>query len=181
MAKEYVIFYTEDLIIVPIKAATNPYNERVAYCATYPQFFGGGVGVIRGVNHTLAGEVTEESQGQLILPVEPEPEVLIHEGANGEHHFRESYTFKKALYTGVVPEAFIINAGRPAAEREMQAILRITREQFQGIFTPDKLVDICRSINPAYCSSEPGGVNWNNDWGTKNAFQAFLGWWNTMH
>lgn len=59
--KNYGILYNENSVIFPVKAALNPYNQKPAYCAGEPQFFGGADEKEEGPLTSLKREVGEES------------------------------------------------------------------------------------------------------------------------
>lgn len=76
--KAYVILYNQDLIEVPIKSDTNPYDPNIPwYCRGMPQFFGGNVDGFYGEGEIPLGvledhlkkEIAEESRRSLALNV----------------------------------------------------------------------------------------------------------------
>jgi len=59
--KNYAILYNDTEVIFPVKAYLNPYNNKRAYCAGQPQFFGGKDEDDEGPLKSLQREVSEES------------------------------------------------------------------------------------------------------------------------
>lgn len=170
MAKEYVIFYTDEAVLVPIKAEFYADTSIRAYQATFPQFFGGTV----TPSHTLSDEVREESQGQLTLSG---LKLLTYRMVIGV----EEYKFYSRKLSELPPLQPLRKTELPPNQLEMQDILVIFKTAFEGTFTVDKLLELCRTINPLYCdrikcSDSSGYCQWD-DKGTKDAFVTFLSNW----
>lgn len=168
--KRICYFYTDEAVIVPIKAEFYAGSHNRAYQATFPQFFGGTVTPF----HTLSHEVREESQGQLTLSDSASP--IYHLTIGGKE-----YTFYSQKLSELPRFHPLQTTGHPANQLEMQDILVFTKTIFEGTFTVDKLLELCRAINPLYCDrtkcSDPSGHCQWDDEGTKDAFTVFLSKW----
>lgn len=165
--KEYVILYTDTHLLVPVKPVYSPYDiAKKSYCATYPQFFGG---TVEG-GQTLVKELTEESQEKLDMGSLP---VRIYPAGVGA----ADYVFYKSKISEI-PEDIVLShdSELPAKNREFQVILAISKADFGATKTPDKLVELCRAKNAAYCSDADGRRDWDAS-ETKKAFEVFLREW----
>ncbi len=81
MSKYYVVLYDSKNIYFPVKARYSPYNNQLAFCGGYPQFFGGRPDSDEGVVDALVRETSEESINTYTLTDGSLP--LIYEGNVG--------------------------------------------------------------------------------------------------
>ncbi len=81
MSKYYVVLYDSKNIYFPVKARYSPYNNQLAFCGGYPQFFGGRSDSDEGVVDALVRETSEESINTYTLTDGSLP--LIYEGNVG--------------------------------------------------------------------------------------------------
>jgi hypothetical protein len=118
--KSYVILCTRDMMIVPIKANLNPYNNRPWFSGGTPQFFGGSADGENDPLKTLQREVTEESRRTLRLNA-ISGRVFEAPPANGDQNTYNFYYSIEWQRTGTQWNDNVTNS----TEREMQRLVEV--------------------------------------------------------
>jgi len=148
---------------VPVKALLNPYDDKNAFAAGMPQFFGGtGKGNQRHVD-VLAKEVTEESRRTLQLTLasaEAAPELF---GRNDMYFY---WTRSDGWRETGTPW----NDGRGPDEREMDRIAIIDLTPFVEDWSDDAI--IAELVRQAGCGDAP--VQGKRDFARSETRVAFL-------
>ena len=152
--KSYVAMIDKEKgeMIVPIKARLNPYNNKPAFCAGMPQFFGGTHNSSRPPLYHIQKEVNEESRGTYEL--EQKYPTSFYKEDNMEFFVSDKSGWEKTEKKWTIEDEEDEDKV-PPEQKEMEDIKTVDLKKFNAEMKEDEIIEeLIKQTNTSEASEQ---------------------------